>query len=288
MKTKKTTLVRYGELALKSKSVRRRFEKRLVNNIKSALGRQAKVRPTYGRITAEYDVNAEKLKQVFGVVSFSYCMVTDAKIENILKLGLSAAKNTIKKGHTFAVKTNRVGKHSFTSEQINKELGALIVKELGNKVKLSSPDKTIYIDIRDKSAYMHTNIIKGPGGLPVGVAGKAAVLMENKNSLAAAWLAMKRGCEIVPIFIGKTNTSWLNTLKRWSCGSDIKPHTTKTKDPEAINKIISETSSLGLVTSETLKDSNKYRKTKSEHSVPVYWPLIGFSGAEMDSVLKVI
>lgn len=280
---KKIILVRYGELALKSKSVRRRFEKRLVRNIRSALGEKAEVRLTYSRIMIKTK-NDDALKRVFGIVSFSHCNVIDAKMDKILDLGLSVAKSEIKKGNVFAVKTNRVGKHIFTSDDINKKLGALIVEKLGNKVNLSKPDKTIFVEVRDKKTYVYSDVIKGPGGLPVGVGGKVVVLLENKDSLSAAWIALKRGCEIIPVFVGKKNIKWFKLLERWSYGYDLKANVVKSKQPKEIEKAIHENSAIGLITSEKLDNIDSFNALKSSISVPVYRPLLCLSEPEIKHI----
>ncbi|MFH1445123.1 MAG: THUMP domain-containing protein [Nanoarchaeota archaeon] len=274
---KEAILIRYGEIALKSKPVRKRFEMKLVSNIKNALGKNAKVRLTYGRIMVD---NADKkqisiLKNIFGVVSFSNCIVAESKKENILETGLYVAKKITKK--TFAVKTNRVGDHSFTSDQINKELGALIVEKFGNKVNLSNPDATIFVDIRDRRAYIYTAVIRGPGGLPVGAAGKLAVLMDSKKSIAAAWTVLKRGCSVVPIFIKKPNASWIKTIEKWSYGSTVKPKIIESNEQKNIEKAISETSVLGLVLSDDISKADSFKHIKKQFSVPVYRPLLCLS-----------
>ncbi|MBU0898325.1 MAG: hypothetical protein KKB03_01110 [Nanoarchaeota archaeon] len=270
-------LIRYGELALKSKKVRKRFEKRLQRNTQNALGSKAKVKLAYGRLFVENVNKSDVLKNVFGIVSFSHCVVTEANMKDVLKLGLSVAKKQIKKGNSFAVKTNRVGRHDFTSEEVNRELGALIVEKLGNGVNLSNPDKKISVDIRDSKAYVYTEVIKGPGGLPIGAEGKVAVLIENKDDLTLAYIALKRGCEIVPIFVGKKNIKWLKQLEKWSYGMVLNPETIKKKEYIEINKIIAKNSALGLFTGEDKINPSNFKNLKKYVSVPIYRPLLCLS-----------
>jgi len=283
-----TIIVRYGELALKAKNTRKRFEQRLLSNINAALGKQSRARLDYGRVFVETNNTKEainKLTHVFGIVSFSQCTVADAKMESILDKSISAAKKHIKKGDSFAVKTNRVGEHNFTSEKINKELGSLIIKELGNKVNLSKPDKTISIDIRNKKAYIYTHSMKGPGGLPVGVEGKVAVLLKNKKDLAAAWIAMKRGCEIVPIFLKNIDHNWLKAIKEWSHGFEIETETIKSMDLEELEKIIKRYSLLGVFVGEKLEYVDELKKLKTTVSVPIYTPLVCLPEENVNSIL---
>jgi thiamine biosynthesis protein ThiI len=69
---KELIIVRYGEIGIKSRVVRSRFEKRLIQNIKTAL--DCKVEVDQGRVfvyTHDYLTADEILRKTFGVVSFS-------------------------------------------------------------------------------------------------------------------------------------------------------------------------------------------------------------------------
>ncbi|MDI3484777.1 MAG: tRNA uracil 4-sulfurtransferase [Methanobacteriaceae archaeon] len=82
-------LGRYGEIALKSPQVRRRFESQLIHNIKSAFKTEAHVKG--GRIfiyPGDFEEALNKLAKIFGIVSFSpaIAMKTDKKtIKNKLE-----------------------------------------------------------------------------------------------------------------------------------------------------------------------------------------------------------
>jgi len=100
------------------------------------------------------------------------------------------------KGNSFAVRTRRVGNHPYTSQDVNVRVGSEILKNNTEKdlsVKLRSPDKILYIEIRDNTAFFYHQKIQGPGGLPLGVSGTSVCAVGNKASLLAAYLMMKRG-----------------------------------------------------------------------------------------------
>ncbi len=64
-------------------------------------------------------------------------------------------------------------------------------------VNLSNPDLTLYIEILKDRALLYTKKIPGPGGLPVGTAGKALCLLSGGfDSVAAAYLMAKRGLQV--------------------------------------------------------------------------------------------
>ena len=66
-------IARYGELALKSDGVRKRFENRLANNIRASIDAEVKIRQARIYIFPEdFDDTIEKLERIFGIVSYSH------------------------------------------------------------------------------------------------------------------------------------------------------------------------------------------------------------------------
>ncbi len=194
-------LLRYSEIALKSEPVRRRWEDVLITNIHKALP-DCRIKKERGRIWLEGPVDPERLKKVFGLVSFSeveHCSLGDLNsfiIEYCHRKGLGEAK-------TFAMRLKRVGEHSFSSQEKTIELADLVLEEFkGLKVNLSAPEVTVHVEIRNEDCYLFTDSIKGAGGLPLGVEGKLVALMSGGiDSPVAAWMMMRRGCRIVPVYV---------------------------------------------------------------------------------------
>ncbi len=197
-----SALVRYGEIALKGRPVRRRFEDRLASNIADCLRRndaEGSVRRIRGRIIVDTPMAREAcfhLRRVFGVASCSPSMTTDSSLASIKEAALDLASHSLKPGATFAVGTNR-GLKSFplTSPEVNREIGGEIRNATGAEVDLENPSRTIGIDIRERT-YVFDETIPGPGGLPLGTAGKVLSLFSGGiDSPVATYLMMKRGCE---------------------------------------------------------------------------------------------
>ncbi|MDY0267176.1 MAG: tRNA uracil 4-sulfurtransferase ThiI [Methanimicrococcus sp.] len=218
----KVIIVRYGELSLKSKGVRDRYEQILKNNIQQMLEYHdvsfSKIQRDFGRIFIHSGDSkaAEKAALVFGVVSVSQAFVCSANPDEITSLCAKVGEEIIQSGETFAVRARRSGNHSFTSNEIARMCGdAIWMKLIENDktpaVDLTNPDKEIFVEIRQKQSYIYLETVKGPGGFPTGTQGKMVVLLSGGiDSPVAAWLMMKRGIEIIPVFFD--NEQYAGTL----------------------------------------------------------------------------
>ena len=83
---------------------------------------------------------------------------------------------------------------SLTSAEVERRLGAAIVRRTGWPVHLERPDLTVQVVIQTDGCYLLTRMAQGRGGLPVGTSGRVVVLLSGGiDSPVAAYLAMKRG-----------------------------------------------------------------------------------------------
>ncbi|MDD4566947.1 MAG: tRNA 4-thiouridine(8) synthase ThiI [Methanoculleus chikugoensis] len=195
-------LVRYSEVFLKSEPVRRRWEQALIRNIKRVLPAAEPLRER-GRIWLRGEIDQEVLKNVFGIVSFSLCDVVPLDDLPAGILGFCERRG-IGEAATFALRVRRIGKHPFTSRDLAERLGDLIRTEYPHlSVDLDGPEREIFVEIRDGTCYLFDQKIPGAGGLPLGVEGTLVALVSGGiDSPVAAYLMMKRGCRIVPLYVG--------------------------------------------------------------------------------------
>ncbi len=203
-------LLRFGELWLKSHEVQRRFRDRLLTNLRGmfqAGGIGAKIIDSRDRIFVEVSAGdfggaSAILSHTFGLVSFSPVSRVPAEKTAIIKAALALAEKIIRPKDTFAIRAQRSGNHPFSSAELERECGAEVVKSLGNKVNLTKPDKTIFVDVRDANAYVFSEKMTAAGGLPLGVEGKLVAPFEAdfQRWAAASYLMLKRGCRILPVF----------------------------------------------------------------------------------------
>ncbi|HDI53125.1 MAG TPA: tRNA 4-thiouridine(8) synthase ThiI [Candidatus Bathyarchaeota archaeon] len=207
----RTVLVAYGEISLKSPPVRRRLERILARQIASMLRRRGlgehRVYGGYGRLYVE-DAGreeAEAVAEVFGVVSAMPAYKTSAELESIIDLAVKVAEERIGDGDSFAVRPKVVGEHPYTSSDVAIKVGDAVLQRLSHRgvhVDLDNPTVTLYIEVRDRDAYIYTEVIEGFGGLPYGTQGRLVSLLSGGiDSPVAMWMMMKRGVEVYPLFI---------------------------------------------------------------------------------------
>ena len=205
-------LIKYAEIGVKGKN-RYLFENALVKQIKYALKKcdgDFQVRKTDGRIyvdaVSEFDQEetVEVLQKVFGISGI--CPVVSVEDEGFEKLGERVVKYLDEvypdKHKTFKVAARRARKnYPLDSMEINMEMGGIILDAYPEMtVDVHKPDIMLHIEIRDK-IYIYSEIIPGPGGMPVGTGGKAMLLLSGGiDSPVAGYMIAKRGVKIDAVY----------------------------------------------------------------------------------------
>jgi len=205
-------LIKYAEIGIKGRN-RYLFEDALVQQIKYALKKcegQFAIHKTQGRIYVDaqtefdFDEVVAHLKQVFGISGI--CPVVYVEDEGFDKL-----KDTIIQyiadvypdcNQTFKVAARRARKnYPKDSMTINMDMGEAILKAYPDmKVDVHNPDIMLNIEIREK-IYIYSEIIPGPGGMPVGTGGKAMLLLSGGiDSPVAGYMIAKRGVKIDAVY----------------------------------------------------------------------------------------
>lgn len=223
MKNPEIILVRYDELALKSNKVRAMYESILMKNLKAMLHADGS---SYTEITREMgrifihsdDPRAlQSATRVFGVVSASQAYTCEATLESAALVCGEVAGGIIRDGQSFAIRARRTGNHDFTSRDVAVACGdaAYLSGAKNVRVDLEKPDIEIFVEIRQKTGYVFTGSVKGAGGLPLGTQGRMVALISGGiDSPVAAWLMMKRGCEIIPLYLNNEPFSDESTRAR--------------------------------------------------------------------------
>lgn len=325
-------VARYGEVGLKSTKVRSRFERKLVKNIKAAI--DCDVDRNQGRIyifPQNFDDAVENLNRVFGIVSYSPAISTYSSFEDIDKtLGEYvenlASENMIDEETKFAIKCRRVGNHEFTSQEMAAFCGGVVRKRILAPVDLTNPELTIFVEVRGDDTFIYHEKIPGPGGLPLGTQGKVVCLVSSGiDSPVAAYLMMKRGCEVIALYCDndpftsqralENYNKLVDQLQNYAAGVPIKKRIVKYGDylqkakddaPEKMTCVLCKSgmykiaemlankmgalaivdgSSVGQVASQTL---NNILATRYGVDMPILSPLIGLDKAEITKIAEEI
>ena len=204
---KEIILIKNGELALKGLN-RSVFEDTLIRNLKIALKEcgEHTVRKAQSTIYIEpvndefdFDEALNRVSKVFGIAAFSRARVCEKDINDILRTAPEYLSETLRSIKTFKVEAKRADKRfPLTSPQISAEVGGAILSKFPHlKVDVHNPDEIITVEIRDYASYIRAGQLHGAGGLPVGTAGKASILISGGiDSPVAAWTMAKRGLKL--------------------------------------------------------------------------------------------
>lgn len=195
-------LVRFGELSTKGKN-KKDFIKRLLLNVKHALREfpELQYERTHDRLYIilhgeDPEAISKPLSKVFGISSFSFAINVASDIVEMRNMALLVAQAS--EGKTFKIETRRSHKgFPMISDEINRDLAALILQNTDFKVDVKTPDVRIQVEVHQDDSYIMTDKIMGSGGYPVGVGGKALVMLSGGiDSPVASYLTMKRGVMI--------------------------------------------------------------------------------------------
>ena len=207
-----TFLLKYGEIGIKGKN-RYLFEDALVRQIRFALkdvDGQFDVHKSQARIYVDcegdydYEDTVEHLKRVFGIVGI--CPVVRMEDQGFEKLKEDVVSYMdemyLDKNLTFKVEARRARKtYPKTSMEINCDLGEVILEAFPEtKVDVHHPDVLLRVEVRQK-INLFSQMIPGPGGMPIGTNGKAMLLLSGGiDSPVAGYMIAKRGVKIDAVY----------------------------------------------------------------------------------------
>ena len=219
MNNNEMLLLKLGEVVLKGLN-RRAFEDRLVSNVRRRLRRcgsfQVYVRQSTIYVeptTEESDVAAayDAARQVFGVVSIARAVPCEKTVEAIAATARTYLAGEFARARSFKVESRRADKlFPMTSIQVSQAVGGLLAEAFPDTaVDVHHPELTVFVEIREKHAYVHGPSVPGAGGLPVGMGGHAVSLLSGGlDSPVSSWMMARRGVELEMVhFVSPPYTS---------------------------------------------------------------------------------
>lgn len=331
----KAFLIKYAEIGVKGKN-RYLFEDALVNQIKYALKKcegTFSVHKTQGRIYVDaltdfdYEETVEHLKRVFGISGI--CPVVYVEDEGFEKLCEDVIRylNRVYPRHdqTFKVQARRARKnYPKESMVINMDLGEAILNAFPQmRVDVHKPEILLNVEVREK-IYIYSEIIPGPGGMPVGSGGKAMLLLSGGiDSPVAGYMIAKRGVKLDavyfnappytserakqkvidlarivsrytgPIYLHIINFTDIQLAIYEKCPHEELTIIMRRYMMRIAEQIAKNTECLGLITGESIgqvasQTMHSLIATNEVCELPVYRPLIGFDKQEIVEVSEKI
>jgi len=203
METVTRILATTSEISLKGGN-RRWFERTLTDNVRNALSDlpvESVTRPAWRvlitfKVSVPFAEAARRLATVFGIGGIRAVELAGHTIED-LETHLGPRLENMAP-ESFAIRCQRSEKRfPMTSPEVERAIGAFVQERTGWTVDLGNPDLTIHVLVDEKGLFTWTHTVPGPGGLPVGVGGRATCLISGGiDSPVAAYLLMKRGMRL--------------------------------------------------------------------------------------------
>jgi tRNA uracil 4-sulfurtransferase len=201
-------LLKLGEIVLKGRN-RQQFERMLHDNIRRAvrdIGVGVRVWQREGVIVLRVsgaeagefaaqtaaDLVAERMTRVMGLAAVCRAVRVAKEPEAAVEAAVHLVAG---RQGSFAVRARRRDKRfPVTSAELAVMIGTRIQQEYGYPVNLRRPDTTVFVEVDQHEVFVFTEGRPGQGGLPIGMSGRALVLMSGGiDSPVAAYRMLRRG-----------------------------------------------------------------------------------------------
>jgi len=200
-------LGKMGEMVLKGLN-RKYFENRMLKSLRNRLSYIGSFNVYSAQSTvyvepldesADMSAAFDKAKKVFGLMAVNRAYSCEKNIDAIIASAAENLSDELSRARSFKVESRRADKaFPLKSPEISRIVGGALHKAFPHlRVDVENPEVTVYVEIRDYAAFVHTDPEPGAGGLPVGTAGKAAIMISGGiDSPVAAQRMARRGLEL--------------------------------------------------------------------------------------------
>ncbi|MHA6310419.1 MULTISPECIES: tRNA uracil 4-sulfurtransferase ThiI [Pantoea] len=197
----------FPEITIKSPSVRLRFIKILASNIRNVLKTVSEdiavvrywdhieVRsknPALGEIIPDELTRIPGIHHVLAVEDREY---TD--IHHIFEQTLAQYRDSLE-GKSFCVRVKRRGKHSFSSQDVERYVGGGLNQHIESaRVQLKNPDVTVNLEVEENRLTLVTARYEGLGGFPIGTQEDVLSLISGGfDSGVSSYMLLRRGSRV--------------------------------------------------------------------------------------------
>lgn len=197
----------FPEITIKSPSVRLRFIKILASNIRNVLKTVsddiAVVRywdhiEVRSKNAALADIIPDELARIPGihhVLAVEDREYTD--IHHIFEQTLAQYRDSLE-GKSFCVRVKRRGKHSFSSQDVERYVGGGLNQHIESaRVQLKNPDVTVNLEVEENRLTLVTARYEGLGGFPIGTQEDVLSLISGGfDSGVSSYMLLRRGSRV--------------------------------------------------------------------------------------------
>ena len=219
MNNNEILLLKLGEVVLKGLN-RKAFEDKLMNNVRRRIRRFGDFRVLVRQSTIYVEPQNDQCDmesafaaccQVFGVAAVARAVPCEKTVEAIVETAVAYLSDDFAAARSFKVESKRADKlFPMTSIQLSQAVGGELAERFPHvTVDVHNPDLTVYVEIREKYAYVHAPSVPGAGGLPVGMGGTAVSLLSGGlDSPVSSWMMARRGVQLEMVhFVSPPYTS---------------------------------------------------------------------------------
>lgn len=200
-------LLKQGEMVLKGLN-RRSFESRMCSNLVRRMQKcgnfcvyalQSTIYIEPKDNTCDFEQAYRQASKVFGAVSITRAASCEKDLDSITETAIQYLGETLKASTSFKVESKRSDKtFPYTSQQLSVEVGGRLHDAFPHlKVDLHHPEQIVYVEIRDRKAYVHLQAQPAAGGMPIGTNGRGMLLLSGGiDSPVAGYRIARRGVEL--------------------------------------------------------------------------------------------
>ena len=212
-------LLKLGEVVLKGQN-RQSFEDKLLANVRRRVKNCGSFQCSLRQSTIYVEPQGEDCdmeaawdacRQVFGIAAVARAVPCEKTVDAIVEAARTYLADAFAVAKSFKVESKRADKmFPMNSIQLSQAVGGDLAELFPHvAVDVHTPDLTVFVEIREKYAYVHTPSVPGAGGLPIGMGGRAVSLLSGGiDSPVSSWMMARRGLELEMVhFVSPPYTS---------------------------------------------------------------------------------
>ena len=200
-------LLKLGEVVLKGQN-RQSFEDKLLANVRRRVKNCGSFQCSLRQSTIYVEPQGEDCdmeaawdacRQVFGIAAVARAVPCEKTVDAIVEAARTYLADAFAVAKSFKVESKRADKmFPMNSIQLSQAVGGDLAELFPHvAVDVHNPDLTVFVEIREKYAYVHTPSVPGAGGLPIGMGGRAVSLLSGGiDSPVASYMMAKRGVQL--------------------------------------------------------------------------------------------